>query len=155
MRFSPQPRAIFAHQNFKSVPKLTCFVHFDLWMCFAPQRRAIFRHRKYKKRFGPEVFYTFSLVNGLLATTACNFWFLCCAATPAPAAVASLLFEHQEPRTIEKTQHVATSLTSGACESSFFWLSRYYIFVLLTLLQLICFVGCSILSEVYYLNFLR
>ena len=26
----------------KSVPKLRCFVHFDLDMCFAPQRRAVF-----------------------------------------------------------------------------------------------------------------
>ena len=49
MRFSPQPRAIFAHQNFKSVPKLTCFVHFDLWMCFAPQRRAIFSTSQVQK----------------------------------------------------------------------------------------------------------
>ena len=29
-------------QLLKSVPKLTCFVHFDLQMCFAPQRRALF-----------------------------------------------------------------------------------------------------------------
>ena len=28
MCFSPQRRAIFAHQNFKSAPNLTCFVHF-------------------------------------------------------------------------------------------------------------------------------
>ena len=28
--------------SFKRVPKLRCFVHFDLEMCFAPQRRAIF-----------------------------------------------------------------------------------------------------------------
>ena len=57
-----------------------------------------------------------------------------------------------------KTQHFATSLTFGAGASSFFWLSRYWIFFLLTLLHLICFSSAfqlSILSEVYYLNFLR
>ena len=32
-------------------------------------------------------------------------------ATSAPAALARLLFEHQEPRIIEKTQRFATSLT--------------------------------------------
>ena len=30
----------------KSVPRMRCFVHFDLEMCFAPQRRAIF-HRSW------------------------------------------------------------------------------------------------------------
>ena len=68
-----------------------------------------------------------------------------------------------------KTQHFATSLTFGAGVSSFFWLSCYCIFFLLSLLHLltllswdftssICFSSAfqlSILSEVYYLNFLR
>ena len=35
-------------------------------------------------------------------------------ATSAPAALARLLFEHQQPRIIEKTQRFATSLTFGA-----------------------------------------
>ena len=35
-------------------------------------------------------------------------------ATSAPAALARLLFEHQKPRIIEKTQRFATSLTFGA-----------------------------------------
>ena len=68
-----------------------------------------------------------------------------------------------------KTQRFGTSLTFGAGESSFFWLSRYCIFFLLTLLHLLTLLSCdftssicfssafqlSILSEVYYLNFLR
>ena len=40
-------------------------------------------------------------------------------ATSAPAALASLLFEHQEPRIIEKTQRFATSLTFFAHVLSF------------------------------------
>ena len=40
-------------------------------------------------------------------------------ATSAPAALASLLFEHQEPRIIEKTQRFATSLTFFARVPSF------------------------------------
>ena len=40
-------------------------------------------------------------------------------ATSAPAALASLLFEHEEPRIIEKTQRFATSLTFFARVASF------------------------------------
>ena len=153
----------------KSGPKLTCFVHFHLKMCFSPQRRAIFQHLNFKKWSEADVFCTFSLENALLATAACNFWFLLWPHDSAPAALPSLLFDSPDTRIIEKTQHFATSLTFGAGVSSFFWLSRYCIFFLLTLLYLltllssdftssICFSSAfqlSILSEVYYLNFLR
>ena len=142
----------------KSGPNLTCFVHFHLKMCFSPQRRTIFRHLNFKKWSEADVFCTFSLENVLLATAACNFWFLLWPHDSAPAALTSLLFDSPDTRIIGKTQHFATSLTFGAGESSFFWLSRYCIFFLLTLLHLICFSSAlqlSILSEVYYLNFLR
>ena len=153
----------------KSAPNLTCFVHFHLKTCFSPQRRAIFQHLNFKKCSENAVFCTFSLENVLLATAACNFWFLLWPHDSAPAALTSLLFDSPDTRIIEKTQHFATSLTFGAGGSSFFWLSRYCIFFLLTLLHLltllsadftssICFSSAfqlSILSEVYYLNFLR
>ena len=153
----------------KSGPEMTCFVHFDFKMCFSLQRRAIFPHRNFKKWSGADVFCTFSLQNVLLATAACNFWFLLWPHDSAPAALASLLFDSPDTRIIGKTQHFATSLTFGADESSFFWLSRYCIFFLLTLLHLLTLLSCgftssicfssafqlSILSEVYYLNFLR
>ena len=64
------------------------------------------------------LFYTW-LEDVLRATAACNFSFLCWTATSAPAALASLLFEHPEPRIIEKTQRFATFPTFGACVSSF------------------------------------
>ena len=67
----------------------------------------------------PDVFWAFWLENALCAAAACHFSFLCWTATSAPAALASLLFEHQEPRIIEKTQRFATFLTFGARVSSF------------------------------------
>ena len=153
----------------KSGPELTCFVHVHLKMRFSPQRRAIFRHRNFKKWSETLSFLAFSLENARLATAACNFWFLLWPHDSAPAALTSLLFDSPDTRIIGKTQHFATSLTFGAGESSFFWLSRYGIFFLLILLHLlsllssdftssICFSSAfqlSILSEVYYLNFLR
>ena len=127
-------------------------------MSFSPQRRAIFEHLNFKKCSEPLSFLAFSLQNVLLATAACNFWFLLWPHDSAPAALTSLLFDSPDTRIIWKTQHFATSLTFGAGVSSFFWLSRYCIFFPLTLLHLICFSSAfqlSILSEVYYLNFLR
>ena len=58
----------------KSGPKLRCFVHFDFEMCFAPQRRALFRHLNFQKWSETEVFCTFSLLNVLRATAACNLF---------------------------------------------------------------------------------
>ena len=131
----------------KSAPKLTCFVHFHFKMCFSPQRRAIVRHLNFKKCSETDVFCTFSLQNVLFATAACNFWCLLSAATSAPAALTGLLLDWPDTRIIEKTQHFATSLTFGADVSSFFWLSRYCIFFLLTWLLYSAF-QLSILSEV-------
>ena len=123
----------------KSGPELMCFVHFHFKMCFSPQRRAIFQHLNFKKWSGADVFCTFSLQKVLLATAACNFWFLLWPHDSAPAALASLLFDSPDARIIGKTQRFATSLTFGAGVSSFFWLSRCCIFFLLTLLHLSAF----------------
>ena len=154
----------------KSGPKLTCFVHFHLKMCFSPQRRAIFQHLNFKKRSENVSLLAFSLQNVLLATAACDFWFLPWPHDSAPAALTSLLFDSPDTRIIGKTQRFATSLTFGADASSFFRLSRNCIFFLLTLLYLLTLLSSdftsshllfitafqlSILSEVYYLNFLR
>ena len=148
----------------KSGPNPWVFLHFHFKMCFSPQWRAIFQHLNFKKWSEADVFCTFSLENVLLATAACNFWFLLWPHDSAPAALPSLLFDSPDTRIIEKTQHFATSLTFGADVSSFFWLSRNCIFFLLTLLSsdftsshllFITAFQLSILSEVYYLNFLR
>ena len=138
----------------KSAPTMRHFVDFDLHMRFSPQWRAIFRHLNFKKCSETVSFLTFSLPNLRFDKAACNFWCLLSAPTSAPAALTGLLFDWPDTRIIEKTQHFATSLTFGADVSSFFWLSRYCIFFLLTWLLYSAF-QLSILSEVCYLNFLR
>ena len=131
----------------KSGPRMLCFVHFDFKMYFSLQRRAIFAHLNFKKCSEPLSFLAFCLQNVLLATAACNFWFLLWPHDSAPAALASLLFDPPDTRIIGKTQHFATSLTFGADESSFFWLSRYCIFFLLTLLHLRTLLSSDFISS--------
>ena len=86
----------------RSGPTLVCFVHFDFEMCFAPQRRALFRHRNFQKWSEREVLLAFSLTNVLSATTACTFSSLIWPDGSAPAALASLLFDSPEPKSLEK-----------------------------------------------------
>ena len=131
----------------KSGPNLTCFVHFHLKMRFSPQRRTIFQHLNFKKWSEPYMFCTFSLENVLLATAACNFWFLLWPHDSAPAALTSLLFDSPDTRIIGKTQRFATPLTFGADVSSFFWLSRNCIFFLLTLLHLLTLLSSDFTSS--------
>ena len=101
-------------------------------MCFSPQPRAYFRHLNFKKWSRTLSFLTFSLPNVLFATAACNFWCILSAPTSAPAALTGLLFDWPDTRIYEKTQHFATSLTFSADVASFFLLSRYCMFFLLT-----------------------
>ena len=103
----------------KIAPPMWCFVHFDLQMCFAPQPRGVLEHRNFQNGSGAEVFCTFWRTNVLRATAACHFSPVRSTATSAPAALARLLFEHQEPRFIEKTQRFGTSLTFFAHVPSF------------------------------------
>ena len=118
----------------KMAPGMWCFVHFDLQMCFSPQPRGILEHRNFQNVSGAEVFSTFWRANVLRATAACHFSPVRETATSAPAALAKLLFEHQEPRLIEKTQPFATSLTFGAhVELLATDSTRMLIFLLLTL----------------------
>ena len=98
----------------KMAPRMRCFVHFDLQMCFAPQPPAIFEHRNFQNGSANEVFCAFWLANVLRATAACHFSPVCWTAASAPATLARLLFEHQKPRIIEKTQRIGTSLTFRA-----------------------------------------
>ena len=119
-------------------------------MCFWPQRRAIFQHLNFKKCSAPDMFCTFSLENVLLATAACNFWFLLWPHDSAPAALTSLLFDSPDTRIIGKTQHFATSLTFGAGEFFFFWLSGYCIFFPLTLLHLLTLLSSDFTSSICF-----
>ena len=86
----------------KSGPNMQCFVHFYLKMCFSPQRRAIFQHLNFKKWSENVSLLAFSLQNALLATAACNFWFLLWPHDSAPAALTSQLFDSPDTRIIGK-----------------------------------------------------
>ena len=100
MCFARQHRALFRHLNFQkwSDPNPWCFSHFNFEMCFVPQRRALFRHLNFQKWSGPLVLSTFWLGYVLRATTACNFSYVIWPAGSAPAALASLLFDHSVSR---------------------------------------------------------
>ena len=150
----------------KMGPGSWCFVHFALQMCFAPQRRAIFEHRNFQNGSAHVVFCAFWLANVLFATAACHFSPVRGRATSAPAALASLLFEHQVPRFIEKTQRFATSLTffahvellaSDSTRMLIFLLVTWLMLIFLLLTWLLCDSAFQlyILSEVRLLNFLR
>ena len=114
----------------------------------------------------PQCFVTFWLANVLFATAACHFSPVRSTATSAPAALASLLFEHQEPRFIEKTQRFATSLTffahvellaSDSTRMLIFLLVTWLMLIFLLVTWLLCDSAFQlyILSEVRLLNFLR
>ena len=102
----------------KLVRECGVLFHFDLQMRFAPQQRAVFRDRNFKNWSGNVALCIFTWKRAL-CHSGVPFSFLGWAATYAPAALASLLFEHPEPRIIAKTQRFATFLTFGACGSSF------------------------------------
>ena len=122
----------------KSGPELMCFVHFDFKMRFSPQRRAIF------------------------------------ALSPLTTWLRTRRFNEPTFRLTRHTNHWKNTAFRDFSNIwrrwiFFFWLSRYCIFFLLTLLHLLtllssdftsslCFSSAfqlSILSEVYYLNFLQ
>ena len=147
-------------------PGSWCFVHFDLQMCFAPQPRGILEHRNFQNGSAHVVFCAFWLANVLFATAACHFSPVRGRATSAPAALASLLFEHQVPRFIEKTQRFGTSLTffahvellaSDSTHMLIFLLVTWLMLIFLLLTWLLCDSAFQlyILSEVRLLNFLR
>jgi len=137
----------------KSGPTMVCFVHFDLETRFVPQRRALFRHLNFQKWSENGVLCAFWLPNVLRATTACNFSSLLWPDGSAPAALASLLFDHPEPQIIGKTQWIAIFLPFRASPSSF---SLFLFYSFLFSLPLPCSAfHLSILSEVWLLNFLR
>ena len=104
----------------KSALNRSVLCTFDFEMCFAPQRRALFWHLNFKKPSEAEVLCTFWLGSVLRATTAGNFSSLIWPAGPAPAPLASLLFDPPEPQIIGKTLCLATFLPFRAPGSSLF-----------------------------------
>ena len=136
-------------------PRLWCFAHFELK--FASRHSGVPFLNIGTSKIGPSMrcFVHFALQMCFAPQRRAIFHPSARTGTSAPAALARLLFEHQEARIIEKTQRFATSLniwrtctfflvTLHACCSSFCWLD------ISTLLFQLC-----ILSEVRLLNFLR
>ena len=121
-------------------------------MCFAPQRRALFRHHNFQKWSEHGVFCTFWLGNVLRATTACNFSSLIWPAGSAPAALASLLFDHWKKHSVSRLCHLFAHLhlLSSDLTLSLLWSSFFS-----SLTLPISAFHLSILSEVWLLNFLR
>ena len=162
MRFSPQPRAIFRHLSFKKWSEHAMFCTFWLAnavrataMCvffasetfkigpsmrcsvqkmrFAPQRRA-FWHLNFTNWPEPEAVSTFDLK--MRFAQQCHFSFLCWTAASAPAALARLLFEHQEPRSMKKRSDSKHLARVYLLSSDF---TRVLIFFLLTRLLYLAF----------------
>ena len=115
MCFAPQRRAIFADRNFKNGSRNEVFCTFWLDKCASRHSGVPFSDIGTSKSAPTrQVFCSIFTYKCAFATAACHFSPVCWTATSAPAALASLLFEHQEARFIEKTQRFATSLTFRA-----------------------------------------
>ena len=168
MCFSPQRHAIFQHLNFKKWSEHAVFCTFWLGNVLLATTACNFSTSQLQKVVRSWCVCTFSLQNVLLTTAACYFWFLLWPHDSAPAALTSLLFDSPDTQIIGKTQRFAFSniwrgwifflltfallhlLSSDSTSSSDFLSSDFT--------SSICFSSAfqlSILSEVYYLNFLR
>ena len=84
-----------------------------------------------KKWSDPDVFCTSSLDSVLLATAACNFWFLLWPHDSAPAALTSLLFDSPETQIIGK--NTAFRDVSNICGGWIFFLLTFALLHLLSL----------------------
>ena len=175
---APQRRAIFPDRNFKNGSAIVVFCAFWLTNVLRATAACNFWTSETSK-IGPRLwcFVHFDLKMCFAATAACHCSPVCWTGTSAPAALARLLFEHQEPRIIEKTPAVLGVanisrtcsfflVTLHACGSSFYWLYTRVDLLSADLTSLLCFstlltwhlysaFQLCILSEVRLLNFLR
>ena len=149
MCVSPQRRAIFRHQNFKKCSETDVFCTFSLQNVLFATAACNFSTSELPKVLRDRQFFC-------IFTSKCAFRHSSVQFLISPLSTylrtrrfnrPTVLFDWPDTRIIEKTQHFATSLTFGADVSSFFWLSRYCIFFLLTWLLYSAF-QLSILSEV-------
>ena len=122
MCFAPQRRAIFRHLKFKKWPEHVVFCAFRLANLLRITKARHFSKlelQKLLRECGVLMCFVHFDLQMCFAPHPCHFSFLCMNCYLRPAASASLLFEHQEPRIIEKTKRFAPFLTLGACVSSF------------------------------------
>ena len=151
--FAPQRHVLFRHRNLQKLSEPGKFCAFRLHNALRATTACTFPHLNFQKWSELDLVCRFLLQNVLRATTACNFPSLIWPAGSAPAALASLLFDPQEPQIIRKMQCFATCSVPRrshlSCACIFFLL----IFSLLTLVT--SAFQLSILSEVSLLNFFR
>ena len=169
MCFSPQRRAIFEHLNFKKWSEPDMFCTFSLQNVLLATAACNFSTSQLQKVVRSWcVLYIFT---SKCASRHSGVQFLI---SPLTTWLRTRRFNEPTFRLTRHTNHWKNAAFRDFSniwrgESSFFWLSHYCIFFLLTLLHLltllsshftssICFSSAfqlSILSEVYYLNFLR
>ena len=112
MCFAPQPRGIFGHHTCKKWSEPVSFLTFFTCKCAFRHSRVQFLNIVTSKMAPPPwCFPHFDLQICFAPQRRAIFHLSARTATSAPAALARLLFEHQQPRIIEKTQRFATSLT--------------------------------------------
>ena len=160
MCFAPQRRALF--RNWTSEPPKVVRTPGAFNMLTSNVLRATractFTTSQLPKVVQTPCVFTFWLRNVLRATTACNFSSLIWPAGSAPAALASLLFDPQEPQIIGKTVFCDFPTFSRICIFFLLTLSLLLFFLLIFLfsLPLPCSAfHLSIFSKVWLLNFLR
>ena len=137
----------FDIRNFKTCSETDMFGTFSLQNVLFATTACIFSTSELQKVLLTVSSLAFSLPNLRFATAACIFLM-----SPLSTYLRTRRFNRPTFRLTRhtnhwKTQHFATSLTFGADVSSFFWLSHYCIFFLLTWLLYSAF-QLSILSEV-------
>ena len=150
----------FSTSELQKAPSTSCFVHFHVQMCFfttaacnfstselqkvlrAPHVLCIFTSKCAFHHSGVQFFDIWTSKSAPSTSCFVHFHVQMCFSPQrraifdsAPAALTGLLFDWPDTQILEKTQHFGTSLTFGADVSSFFWLSRYCIFFLLTWLR--------------------
>ena len=179
MRFSPQRRAIFRHRNFKKWSEPDVFCTFSLQNVLLATAACnfstselqkavqtwcvlyIFTSKCASRHSGVQFFDIGTSKSGPNLTCFVHFHFKM-RFSPQRRAIFYLSSDHMTPHrpliepTFRLTRH--TNHWKNAAFRDFSKIWRGWIFFLLTLLHLIWFSSAfqlSILSEVYYLNFLR
>ena len=110
--FSPQRRAIFEHRNVQNGSAPRGVFHILTYKYASRHSGVQFLNIVTSKMAPPPwCFPHFDLQICFAPQRRAIFHLSARTATSAPAALARLLFEHQQPRIIEKTQRFATSLT--------------------------------------------
>ena len=135
MCFAPQRRALFDIATSKW-SDAEVFCTFSLGNMLRATTACTFRHLNFQKWSGAEVFCAFWLANVLRATTACNFSSLIWPAGSAPAALASLLFDPPELKSLENTVCRDFPTFSGICIFCLLTLSLLLFFLLIFLFSL-------------------